>query len=154
MVGPFTGFGRIKWCLFFIWYSTALITVWEYRFNIYQKLCDEKQTTPLLLLPRIHVLSTFCETVVGHQPLIPFMWVVSYFSLAPNGWLWRVYFTKAFLHPIHPTLHQLYSGTSRQSLSFTPVLFKPRFFLSVGNYVNHLSGFGLNAQRASIIINI
>lgn len=70
--------------------------------------------------------------------------------LGPSGELWRVCFTKT----IHPTLNQLYSGTSQHSPAFTPALSKPRFFLSPGNYVNQWPVFGPSDLRASIIISI
>lgn len=129
--GPSQGLAGLKMSIdISIWYSTALITCLGISVQFITKTVW-KQTTPFLLLPRIYVLSLSIlqNRSRSSLPLIPFMWVFSYFSLAPTGWLWRVYFTKAFLHPIHPTLNQLYSGTSQQSLSFTPVLSKPRFFL-------------------------
>lgn len=53
---------------------------------------------------------------------------------------------------LHPTLNQLYSGTSQQSLRFTPALSKPIVFLSPGNDVNHVSASGMSSSRASVFI--
>ena len=113
-------------------------------------------------------LHTFLEQIMScflHSlgqlslPQIPSLVVkrVSSFSLASTAWLRRVYSAKTSPHPIHPTLNQLYSGTSKHSLCLTPDLSKTRFFLSSANYVSHLSAsgqVGWSAPRASIFINI
>lgn len=129
-----------SWCICVTHLIQYLPFLWKHHFNLYQRVTQAQ----------IH-LHTFCQQCSTKYLAQPYrsLFSGSHWLTVHSLFLLTLSFFIFILHRINFT-----SGTSQNSLSFTLALSKPRFFLSVGNYVNHRSYLNLSGPTASMTINI